>query len=48
MPIGNVSADARHYFCSRSGFTERLHKLADEHPDRVKLVTPEGLYEALR
>ena len=47
-PIGNVSADARHYFCSRSGFTDRLRKLADELPDRIKLVTPELLYEALR
>lgn len=34
----------RHYFCSRTGFTERLKKLAVDQPERVKLVTPEMLY----
>jgi uncharacterized protein len=35
---------ARHYFFSRSGFTDQLHKLADADPDRYRLVTPEDIY----
>jgi AAA+ ATPase superfamily predicted ATPase len=34
----------RHYFFSRSGFTDRLHKLAASDPDRYRLVTPEDIY----
>jgi uncharacterized protein len=35
---------ARHYFCSREGFTDQLEKLAASEPERIKLVTPETLY----
>jgi AAA+ ATPase superfamily predicted ATPase len=35
---------ARHYFFSRSGFTDQLHKLAESDPDRYRLVTPEDIY----
>ncbi|HEY5431468.1 MAG TPA: ATP-binding protein [Solirubrobacteraceae bacterium] len=36
---------ARHYFFSRSGFTEQLHKLAASDPGRYLLVTPEVIYQ---
>ncbi|MGE4425876.1 MAG: ATP-binding protein [Solirubrobacteraceae bacterium] len=42
--IPGVGADARRYFCSRSGFTQPLLDLAASQPDRVRLVTPENLY----
>jgi AAA+ ATPase superfamily predicted ATPase len=34
----------RHYLFSRSGFTARLKRLAEAHPERLRLVTPEDLY----
>jgi hypothetical protein len=34
----------RHYFFSRSGFTDQLRRLAESDPDRYRLVTPEDLY----
>lgn len=38
---GNVQ---RHYFFSRSGFTERMVELARQEPHRVRLVGPDDLY----
>ena len=35
---------ARHYFFSRSGFTDQLHRLATTDPGRYLLVMPEDLY----
>ena len=34
----------RHYFFSRSGFTPRMHALAESEPERIRLVGPEDLY----
>jgi AAA+ ATPase superfamily predicted ATPase len=34
----------RHYFFSRSGFTDSLHATAASHPERVRLITPNELY----
>lgn len=34
----------RHYFFSRSGFTDSLLKLAEDDPERVKLVRPDDIY----
>jgi hypothetical protein len=34
----------RHYFFSRSGFTDQLHKLADSDPARYRLLTPRDIY----
>jgi hypothetical protein len=34
----------RHYFFSRSGFTDQLHKLAEADPARYRLVMPEDIY----
>jgi len=34
----------RHWFCSRSGFTDRMRRLADDEPDRIRLVTPADVY----
>jgi AAA+ ATPase superfamily predicted ATPase len=42
--IPGAGAVARHYFFSRSGFTDQLHKLADSEPGRYRLVTPEDIY----
>ena len=36
----------RHWFFSRSGFTDRLRRLADAEPDRIRLVTPADVYAA--
>ncbi len=36
----------RHYFFSRSGFTERMRALAASEPERIRLVTPEDLYRS--
>lgn len=36
----------RHWFFSRSGFSERMRALAAEQPDRIRLVTPQDLYGA--
>jgi hypothetical protein len=38
-------ADApRHYFYSRSGFTDRMRALAESEPRRIRLLEPEDLY----
>jgi AAA+ ATPase superfamily predicted ATPase len=34
----------RHWFFSRSGFTDRMRQLAGAEPDRVRLVTPADVY----
>jgi hypothetical protein len=34
----------RHYFFSRSGFSDSLHAAANSEPDRVRLVAPDDLY----
>lgn len=34
----------RHYFFSRSGFTQRMVELARQEPQRVRLVGPDDLY----
>jgi hypothetical protein len=34
----------RHYFFSRSGFTERITEIARDQPDHIRLVTPADLY----
>ena len=34
----------RHYFFSRSGFTDRMHQFAEDEPDRIRLVGPGDLY----
>ena len=36
----------RHYFFSRSGFTERMQALAEDEPEGIRLVTPEDLYRS--
>ncbi len=41
---GNVQ---RHYFFSRSGFTERMHKFAESLARAGRLVTPGELDELL-
>lgn len=35
----------RHYFFSRTGFTDALLELAQNEPERVKLVQPDDLYQ---
>jgi uncharacterized protein len=42
--LPGAGAIQRHYFFSRSGFTQNLHDLAREQPDRVQLVAPDDLY----
>jgi len=34
----------RHYFFSRTGFDEKLNRLASADPDRYKLITPSDLF----
>lgn len=34
----------RHWFFSRSGFTDRMHELAKAEPERIRLVTPQDVY----
>lgn len=34
----------RHWFFSRSGFTDRLRQLAEAEPERIRLVTPHDVY----
>jgi uncharacterized protein len=37
----------RHWFFSRSGFTDRMRELARVKPDRLRLVTPADVYVAV-
>lgn len=34
----------RHWFCSRSGFSDRMRQLAEDEPDRIRLVAPADVY----
>jgi uncharacterized protein len=34
----------RHWFCSRGGFTDRMRRLAEDEPERIRLVTPADVY----
>lgn len=42
--VPGAEAVQRHYFFSRSGFSEQLQRLAEAEPDRVKLVGVDALY----
>ena len=42
--IPGADSVQRHYFFSRSGFTDQLRKLAASDPDRYRLVGPEDVY----
>lgn len=38
----------RHYFFSRSGFTDGMHRLVKEDPSRIRLLAPEDIYSPPR
>jgi len=42
--IPGAGAVRRHWFFSRSGFSDRLQRLADAEPERIRLVTPADVY----
>ena len=42
--IPSAKSVTRHYFCSRESFTDGVHRLAENEPDRIRLVTPVDLY----
>ncbi len=39
-----TTAPPRHYFFSRSGFTPSMERLAQDEPDRIRLVGPDAIY----
>jgi uncharacterized protein len=43
--IPGAEGAVRHYFFSRSGFEDSLRRLAEAEPERLRLITPEDLYE---
>ena len=44
--VPGADAVRRHYFFSRSGFTARMHALCESEPERIRLLTPEDMYQS--